>query len=150
MKVILVQDVDALGHKGDLKEVSNGYARNFLFPRNLAQAAIPNLIEQWRQKQVKLETERQKKHKELEDLQKKLNGSEFELLIKVGEGGKAFKGVGPAEISKALSDKGFDVSKAKIEFPTVKEPGSYEAILNLGEGIKAKVKILIKAQKKTG
>ena len=150
MRVILLENINKLGNKGDLKEVADGYARNFLLPHNLAQLATPNLIEQWRQKQIKLEAEREQKHKELEGLQKKINGLELKLIIKTGESGKAFKGIGSDDISKALAEKGFDVPKTKIEFTTVKEIGSYEALLSLGEGIKAKIKILIKAQKKTG
>lgn len=150
MRVILLENIDKLGNKGDLKEVADGYARNFLLPSNLAQLATPNLVEQWRQKQIKLEAKRKQKHKELEELQKKINGLEFKLMIKTGESGKAFKGIGSDDISKVLAEKGFDVPKTKIEFTTVKEIGSYEALLSLGEGIKTKIKILIKAQKKTG
>jgi len=148
MRVILLEDVNKLGNKGDLKEVADGYASNFLFPRNLAESATPGLIEQWRQKQIKLEAERKQKYKELEELQKKINDLEIKLTVKMGDKGKAFKGVGSDDISKVLTEKGFDVPKTKIEFPTVKESGSYEALLSLGEGIKAKIKIQIKAQKK--
>jgi len=145
MRIILLQDVEKLGQKGNLKEVSDGYARNFLLPQKLAQVATPALIKEWQQDKQGEKIQKQKKHEEILALQKKLDGLEVLATVKVGESGQVFKTVGAADISKALKEKGFNIPKTKIEFEPVREPGAYEVAVNLGEGIKAKIKVIIRA-----
>ncbi|RJQ14021.1 50S ribosomal protein L9 [Candidatus Parcubacteria bacterium] len=146
MKVILLENVSKLGQKGDLKDVSEGYARNFLLPRKLAFIATQSAVDRWQKEQVRQNEQKKIKHQNLIEIQRKLSESKFEAKIRVGEGGHAYAGFGPQDVAKILKEKGFEVEKSKIKFPTVKEPGDYEAIINLGEGLEAKVKFIVQAQ----
>lgn len=145
MKIILLADVRNVGRKGDVKEVADGFARNFLIPRQLAKLATPNIITEWQQHKALEQKRGEERHSEIQTAQKKLESTEFRIEIAVGEKGKAFKGIGAVDISAALKKHGFDIPKAKIEFPAVKEPGSYAARIHLGENVIAHAKIILVA-----
>lgn len=147
MKVILLHDVKNVGRKGDLKEVADGFARNFLLARQLALIATPEKINQWQQQKNHKEKLRVKQHESIVVQQKALSEMAVEFVIKVGERGKGFKAIGPADISDFLKRRGYNISKDKIKFSAVKEPGNYEAILSLGEGVLARVKVIVSGQR---
>ncbi len=143
MKIILLKDVKGVGEKGDIKEVSEGYARNFLLPRKLAKIATEKAI---------LEIERQKmreilrEEKDLiktEKLAEKLEGTELLVKIKSNEKGKLYASVGPKDISQKLKQKKFKIEPNQIEMPLIKEVGSYDAIVNLNHGLEARIKIIV-------
>lgn len=114
MQVVLLQDVKGQGKAGELKKVSEGYARNFLFPRQLAKEATPDVlrdIDQKRQAEAKKE---QKQVMDAKELASKLSAYTLQLTVKVGEGGKAFGAITSKQIADALHEAGFDVDKKKI------------------------------------
>ncbi len=119
MKVLLLQDVKAQGKKGDIIEVSDGYAKNFLIKKKLAIQATNQVINETNQKkaseQRKLEIEKQEAIK----LAERLNGNTIVVEIACGENGKMFGSVTGKEISESLLKSGYDIDKKKIN---IKEP----------------------------
>ncbi len=119
MKVLLLQDVKAQGKKGDIIEVSDGYAKNFLIKKKMAIQATNQVINETNQKkaseQRKLEIEKQEAIK----LAERLNGNTIVVEIACGENGKMFGSVTGKEISESLLKSGYDIDKKKIN---IKEP----------------------------
>ena len=142
MKVILTQEVKKVGRKGDIVDVSDGYANNFLLKNKLAVPANQgnlniNAQEKANQaKKIKEETEAAKA------LAVKLESAVIELSVKMGENGKTFGSVGPKEISEELLKQGYDVDRKKIELTTpIKVAGIYEVVVRLYKGVTAKLKL---------
>lgn len=146
MKVILMQDVKSLGKKGDIKEVAEGYARNFLFPRRLAVEASGGHLKQHRQQE---EVKAGKKSKVLEAAQKtaaKMEGQVIEISVRVGENGRLFGSVTNNDVAAALKDKGFSVDKRKVELPeTVKSVGTYPVRVKLHPEVDANLQLIVKS-----
>ena len=142
MKVILLQDVKALGKKGDVKEVADGYARNFLFAKNLAVEASTGNINM-RNHEVKLQQEREaKKLAEAKKYAEELNGRVVKLYAKCGEAGRLFGSATGGDVADALADIGYKVDKKKIELPeAMKALGRYDAILKLYPQVQAKITV---------
>ena len=114
MKVLLLQDVKAQGKKGEIVEVNDGYARNFLIKKGLAKEATASVVNETNQKNAQ---EAKKKAAELQaakDIAAKLDTKEIEVAIKTGENGKFFGSVTSKEIADALLAIGYDIDKKKI------------------------------------
>ena len=146
MKVILKADVKGSGKKGDILEVSDGYAKNFLIKKGLAEQATAsgvNAVTQQRTAQAfhKAENERQ-----LKELASKLNGTEISVPIRAGENGKTFGSVTTAQISSALAEAGYDVDKKKIILKDqVKQLGVYDVEIRFMEKVTTKIKVKVVA-----
>lgn len=144
MKIILLDPVEHLGQKGEVREVKKGYFRNFLFPRNLAKIATEEEI-------IKIEKEMEKKKeleaKEIADLQEKaeeLKNKPLEIGVSLIAGRKIFGSVKAKQIAGIL---GVKTKQIKIDKP-IKEAGEHQIIVNLGKGIKTEVAINIVSKKK--
>ena len=141
MKVILTQDVPKLGKKGEIKEVSDGYARNFLYPRHLA---IEGTAQNVKEAESKLERAEKKKDREKDQalqLKASLEGKRLVLAEKTGGGTKLFGAVTSKEISEIIkSSFNLDIDKKKIE---IKEPikhlGEYPVKLKLYPEVQAEI-----------
>ena len=148
MKVILLKDVDNLGKKDEVKEVSGGYARNFLFPRKLAVAATAAFIKQL---EIKKEKEREIAEKELSVMQEsvsKLEGMEIEIPAKIDKEGNLYAGISGSQISKILKEKGFKIKKSQVKLAdSIKEIGEKEVVIEFPHGLEAKVKIIVVEEK---
>ena len=145
MKVILQQDVRGQGKKGQLIEVSDGYARNFLFPRKLAVAATTDNVNTMKlQDQARREREAKEKA-EAEALVKKLKDCPVKITAKAGAGGKLFGSVTTKEISDAIKEQyGFDIAKTKLVSEPIKAFGTYDVKCKLGYEITGVVKVTVK------
>lgn len=144
MKVILKADVKGSGKKGDILEVSDGYAKNFLLKKGLAEIATASGINEIQQKKTADAFHKAENVKALKELAAQLNGKEVTLPIRAGENGKLFGAVTTAQIAGALSEQGFKVDKKKISFKdTVKTLGTFEAEIRLMEGVFAKIKVTV-------
>lgn len=142
MQVILLQDVKGQGKKGDLVDVNEGYARNFLVKKGFAEIATPNKINDLKQKKAAADYHKQEEIKAMHALAAELKGKKFTVRIKVGQGGKVFGSVTGANISEALGAAGYDVDKRKIVLPNpIKAVGIYDVELKLLEGISTKIKV---------
>lgn len=143
MKIVLLQNVKNLGLRGDVKEVSQGYARNFLFPKKLAKVASEKAIleiEKIKMKEIMME---EKDLVRTEKLSEKLEGEEVVIKAKTNKQGKLYGGVGPAEIAEALKKKRFKVSKDQIKINPIKEIGDHDVIINLNHGLEARIRVII-------
>ncbi|HQA60256.1 MAG: 50S ribosomal protein L9 [Tepidanaerobacteraceae bacterium] len=145
MKVILLEDVKKLGKKGDLIEVADGYARNYLLPRNLAREATEGGIKQLKQEKAALENKKRKERQQAQALAAKLSEMTVTLKVKSGEQGKLFGSVTSKDISEALKEQhDIEVDRRKIELQEpIKSLGNYEVDIKLAPGIDAKLKVKI-------
>ncbi|GAB6159107.1 50S ribosomal protein L9 [Desulfotomaculum varum] len=120
MQVVLLQDVAKLGKKGDIVNVTEGYARNFLFPRNLASPASQGKLKEIAVQKQAQAAKKQKEEQEARELAAKINDLTVVLKAKVGEGGRLFGAVSSKDIADGLKDQfGYQIDKKKI---ALKEP----------------------------
>lgn len=145
MKVILLADVKGTGKTGELHEVSDGYARNFLFPKKLAQTATVQAVGEMKAKQASAAHRAEAERQAAEDLAKKLNAMTIKVHAKAGSAGKLFGAVTTKEIAEAISEQlGSVVDKKKVSIDgDIKTYGEYEAVVKLHVGILAKVKVIV-------
>ena len=146
MKVILTKDVKAQGKKGDVINVSDGYANNFLFKNGLAVPANQsnvNANDKQKQAEAKRIAEETAAAKAVAE---QLKNVELVFDIEIGNNGKAFGSIGAKEVSEALAKKGFEIDKKNIELnPAIKRVGGYEINIKLYKGVNAKLKVVVKA-----
>lgn len=116
MKVILIDDVKKLGKKGELVNTKVGYARNFLFPNNLAIEATKENLANWEEEQKNIEAKKEADRQEALKLKEELEKTQVTVKAKAGEGDKLFGAVTAMDISKALREqKGLQIDRKKIE-----------------------------------
>lgn len=126
MKVILTQDVKAQGKKGDVVEVSDGYARNYLFKNGLATEATASALNSVKLKKEADEHRRKVEKAAAEELAKKISAASVTVKIKVGENGKLFGALNSQAIAEALKAQGIEVDKKKIVMnEPIKTLGTY-------------------------
>ena len=149
MKVILQQDVRGQGKKGQMIEVAEGYARNFLLPRKLAVPATADAMNTMRLQEKAKKAEEARQKAEAQALAEKLKGVVVKLTAKAGANGKLFGAVTSKEVSEALqSQHGIELAKNKIvmEEP-IKSYGSYELKAKLGFEISGTVYVVVAEEK---
>ena len=140
MKVILKADVKGRGKKGDIIEVSDGYARNFLLKKGLADIATASGINEISQRKTADAFHKAENEKSLRELAAKINGKEVTVSIRAGENGKVFGSVTTAQVAAALEQLGCEVDKKKITFKeNIKTLGLFDAEVRLMEGVTAKI-----------
>ena len=144
MKVILLQDVKKIGKKGEVINTSDGYARNYLFPRKLAQEATDANLHILNNKK---ENERKQKLAEIEAAQKvanELKGKEIKITTKLGENGKLFGAITSKDIASEIKKQfKVEVDKKKIVMDTIKVSGTYEIEVKLYPEVSTKMKVLV-------
>ncbi len=145
MKVILKADVKGTGKKGDVVEVADGYGRNFLIKKGLAQIATASSVHEAQQKKDAQAFHKAEEIKAMKELASKLDGSKVSVKIKTGENGKVFGSVTSAHVSSALNEMGYDVDKKKIKMDSVKTLGSLQAEIRLMENVSAKITVSVEA-----
>ena len=148
MDIILLQDVKALGKKGETVKVSDGYARNFILPKKLGiEATKQNLYELNNQKAAQVKKE-QELLEEAKNQAKKLEEFTVKLAIKAGEGGKTFGSVSSKEIAAALKEQfGQDIDKKKLQLnDAIKHAGTYTVPAKLHPQVTAQLKVEVEAK----
>ncbi len=145
MKVILQQDVRGQGKKGQLVDVSDGYARNFLLPKKLAVIATPENLNTMKQQEKARKAQQAAEKAEAEALSKKLEGLMVKVAAKAGEGGRLFGAVTAKEISEALSAQhGVNIAKTKLVLDEpIKACGGYQIKAKLGYEIVGTVNVMV-------
>jgi large subunit ribosomal protein L9 len=146
MQVILLKDVQNVGKKDEVKEVTAGYASNFLMPQKLAIKATAPELEKLRKKS-EIESEKLRKREEqLKEVAKKFDGLQLEIEEKADEQGTLYGGVDKKRIAELLKMKGFDIESEKINlFSHLKKIGEHEIEINILPSLKVKIKLNIKA-----
>jgi large subunit ribosomal protein L9 len=147
MKVILRSDVDKLGRAGDVKDVKDGFGRNFLLPNNLAMTATPANLTSWEKAKAKRAKLLESKTATTKDLAGKLAGVSLSFSRPAGAEGKLFGSVGKSDIVKSLKTAGFTVDKAVVAMDaSIKQVGDHEVELRLLPDVSAKIKVTVVAR----
>ncbi|MFW6000952.1 MAG: 50S ribosomal protein L9 [Halanaerobium sp.] len=142
MKVILREDVKKLGSKGDVVDVADGYARNYLFPRGMAAEATKGKMKEIEEQEAKKERLAAERKEEAEKLKSKLESEKFVLKVKAGEQGRLFGSVNTKDIAEAAAEKGYDIDKRKIELDdSIKNLGVHNVNVKLYDDITAELKV---------
>ncbi|GFN36708.1 50S ribosomal protein L9 [Tepidimicrobium xylanilyticum] len=145
MKIILLKDVKGLGKAGDLVNAKDGYARNYLFPKNLAIEATPNNLKKWEERK-KIEAEQQRKEREEAlKLKEKIESLTVELKGKSGEGGKLFGSITSKDIAEALKKQHkIEIDRKKIELKdNIKSIGETSVEIRVYPEITASLKVKV-------
>lgn len=144
MKVLLLEDVKGSGKKGEVINVSDGYARNYLLPRKMAEPADAQAINAANIQKSAAQHRKFTAGIKAREIAQALEGHTIHVKARVGENGKLFGTVSGKEIAAALKEqKGIDVDKKKIAVDTIRALGEYPAKLSLFEGISVTVKVIV-------
>jgi large subunit ribosomal protein L9 len=148
MKVILLQDVEDLGKKYEVKEVKNGYARNFLIPQKLARPAVREALK-WLETQKKIEAAKAEEDlKKTQETASNLDGLEIVIPVKVGDDNQLFESINSQKISDKLKELGFNINKSRIilENP-IKDLGEFPVKINLEHNLEAEITVVVTQEK---
>lgn len=144
MKVILLQDIRGKGKKGQMLEVSDGYARNYMLPKKLAMEATPDAINTMRMNDKAVQERQARERAEAVALEKKMKEMTLVVYAKGGGAGRLFGSVTNQEIADALKGQGIELDKRKIVIEeTIKNVGTYTVKCKLGYEINASLRVKI-------
>lgn len=144
MEVILRQAVDNLGHTGDIVKVSAGYARNFLLPRGLAYEATPGNKKRLERERARLEAAESERRGKAQELATRLEQVSLTFSARVGEEGKLFGSVTPADIAHELEKQGLPIEKRQIDLhEPIKSLGVYRVPVRLHADVKPEVRVWV-------
>lgn len=148
MKVILNVDVDHLGEEGDVKNVANGYMRNYLYPRRLALPYNAETAAIFEGKREEIEARKAVKRQNSRSLKEKLESAKIEIVMGASDGGKLYGAVNALILQETLASQGLDVERKKIDLhgASIKTVGTYKASIKLYEDETAEVTFVVKAQ----
>lgn len=146
MKVVLQKDVKNVGKVGDVVNVKNGFARNFLFPRSLAVVASENSVKEWEHIKSVAEAKKKKAQAERKELLSKVSGVTLTFKMVAGETDKLFGAVTTHDISQQLEKQGYSIDRRDIHTEPIKVLGQHKATVKLGEGLEAEISISVERQ----
>lgn len=147
MKVILTKDVQNLGHTGDVKEVSGGYAKNFLIPGGYAKVATESIIKKADEMKVQKDKEAEIELERAKEVVATIQGQSVTIKAKADPSKKLYAAVKAEEIAEALKAKGFAVDKSNVVVDEpIKELGDFEVTLNLEHGLEARIAVIVEAE----
>ena len=143
MEVVLLEDVKALGKKGQVVKVNDGYARNFILPKKLGVEATSKNLNDLKLRKANEEKVAQEHLEAAQELAKKLEAAKVELKIKTGEGGRTFGSVSSKEIAIAVKEQlGYDLDKKKIQIKeAIRTPGMHLVPVKLHQKVTAELKV---------
>jgi large subunit ribosomal protein L9 len=150
MKIVLLEDVPGKGKTGEIKEVSKGYAKNFLLPRGLALVATPTVIKQVESRLEREKLEENIDREKLVELAQQIEGKEIRFKARMGAGERLFGSITAADVAEELSraiGSVIDKKKIDIEKP-FRQTGSYEIAVKLASDIKPKITVVIEEEEK--
>ena len=144
MKVVLLSDVKGTGKKGEIKEVADGYAKNFLIKTGKAKIASAGAISENKMKKSSSDYHKEMERQSAQELGKKMTDVSLVVKIKCGENGKTFGSITSKEISEALAKLGYEIDKRKIELKEpIKTIGSYQISIKLHPEVSTKINLSI-------
>ena len=152
MKVVLLEEVTGTGRAGEIKEVSKGYAKNFLLPRGLASIATPAVMKQVESKLERKKLERSADRERLVELAQQIEGKEIHFKARIGDGERLFGSITAADVAEELGraiGSVVDKKDMEIEKP-FHQAGSYEVSVRLAGDIKPKITVVIEEEAKAG
>lgn len=144
MKVILLKNIQSVGKKNEIKEVSAGYAKNFLIPKKLAIPADEEKVIQL-ENQLKVEEKKAEENlKEIEAIVAKLDGREVNVMVKVGKQGQVYESVSKQKIADQLKEQGFEINKNQIVIDNpIKELGEFDLKIVFDHNLEAEIKLIV-------
>lgn len=143
MKIVLLEDVEKVGKQYEIKEVADGFAKNFLFPKELAKVATQETID-WANDMRAVGDE--KATKELEkagDIVTELEGLEVEITVKVGDKGQLFEKIDSKDVTEKLKEMGYEITKKQVEMEPIDGLGEFEVKVELKHGLEAQIKVIV-------
>lgn len=144
MKVILIDDVQKLGTSGELKDVADGYARNFLIPGNLAVPAAGGAYRAWQHDVANREEKRRKERADAEIAAQRISSTTLTMGVKVGEGGKLYGSITAKDIAQALGRRGIEVDRHKVDLDEpLKRLGTYKVAVKVLSGMTPEVTVIV-------
>jgi large subunit ribosomal protein L9 len=144
VKVILTADVDKLGKSGEMKDVAEGYARNFLIARKLAVPAAGGAYRAWQHDIANREEKRQREREEADVAATRIASTTLTMGVKVGEGGRLYGSITAKDIADALARRGITVDRHKVELPDpLKSLGTYKVAIKVFPGMTPEVTIVV-------
>jgi len=148
MKIILLQDIDNLGKKYEIKEVADGYARNFLIPKGLAKPATKENLK-WLESQKEIEVKKAEEElKKVQEVATNIDGQEIIILVKVGAEGQLFESITSQKIYEKLKELGFEIKKSQIDLPEpIKELGEFPVKIKLEHNLEAEIRVIVVEEK---
>ncbi|MGI5091373.1 50S ribosomal protein L9 [Treponema socranskii] len=151
MKVILNTDIKTLGEEGDVKNVADGYFRNFLRPRRLAVPYNDATVAFFESRKAEIEARKEQKRKDSASLKEKLEALHLEITMPAGRNGKLFGAVSAQVISDLLAKNGFEIERKRIEIPgvSIKSVGNYHFSVKLYESQTAQMIVSVKGEEST-
>lgn len=148
MRVILLKEVENLGKKYEVKEVKDGYARNFLIPKNLVKPATKENI-RWLENQKTIEEKKAEEElKKIQETVTRIDGLELTIPVKVTEEGKVFGSVNVLKIVDKLQEAGFNIKKTQVELgSSIKELGEWPVKISFPHGLEAEITVMVVEKK---
>lgn len=142
MKVILLKSVPGLGERGQIKDVKDGYAFNYLLPRELAAEATPGNVRSLEGQKKAVEDRSKREHEDTEQLASQISQAVLEIRTRAGEGGRLFGAVTAQNVADALAGQGVRVSKRQVELDEpIKTAGSYKVPVRVSPGVVVRVEV---------
>ena len=144
MKVILTSDVAKLGRSGELRDVADGYARNFLIPHKLAVPAAGGAYRAWQHDIASREEKRKREREEAEIAATRITSTTLTMGVKVGEGGKLYGSITAKDIADALGRRGIEVDRHKVDLEEpLKSLGTYKVAVKVYAGLTPEVTVVV-------
>lgn len=151
MDVVLKEDIENLGHMGDVVKVKDGYARNYLLPRGLVVRADKRSLKALEHEQRMIAQSRERLNKEAQGISEQLSKVSVEFTVKVGEEGRLFGSVTNMDIEKALKEQGVDVERRRIVLETpIKSVGEYDVPIRLRPDVMPSIKVRVVSEDEPG
>ena len=148
MKVILLQDIEKLGKKYEVREVKNGYARNFLIPQGLVKIATDKALEWLKIQKEAGEKKAEQALKTIQEIASTLDGQEVIISVKVGEDGQLFESISVQKIFDELKKMGFNVKKKQIDLAEpIKELGEFPVKIKFDHNLEPEITIVVSEKK---
>jgi large subunit ribosomal protein L9 len=148
MKVILLQDVENLGKKYEIKDVKSGHARNFLIPQSLAKPATKEAV-LWAEAQREIEEKKAEEGlKKVQEIAAAIDDQEVMIAVKIGPEGQLFEGVSVQKIIDKLKEMGFEIKKSQLDLQKpIKDLGEYPIKIKFEHNLEAEIKVIISEEK---
>lgn len=147
MKVILKEDLPNLGKRGEVKEVADGYARNMLLPRGLAEEATPKRLQEWEKRRQRAQKKVAQREAQIRETAGDLEGKVVSFVRPSGEGGRLFGSVTATDIAAALGQENFVLDKRKVLLSEpIKQLGEHTVSIRLGPSVKTTIVIKVEPE----
>lgn len=148
MKVILLEDIDKIGKKYEIKNVKDGYARNFLFPKNLAKIANEKVLEWANMQKETMEKKAEEGLKEIQKIASEIDGMEFTISVKLGDKGQFFEKINEQKIIEKIKEQGFNIKKSQISIEKpIEELGEFPLKIKFDHNLEPEITVIVVEEK---